>query len=138
MGQAHYILNLTRREMLHPHRCGDGYKLMEFAMSGGGTMACLAILLACSNGRGGGDLRDDGSALAKAIVGRWAGDKIAIVGEYSEPGDVVGQDLPSRDDCVDISEHVRAVLVGAGEDLSEPLNDESRSKFVAPNGFVSL
>ena len=55
MGQYHYVANIDMREYLHPHVMGDGLKLMEFGPSGGGTMLGLALLLACSNGRGGGD-----------------------------------------------------------------------------------
>jgi hypothetical protein len=47
----------------------------------------LIVLLAASNGRGGGDF-DDEPAGAKEIIGRWAGDRIAIVGDYAEPGDL--------------------------------------------------
>jgi hypothetical protein len=45
-------------------------------------MAGLAILLANSNGRGGGDLRSD-----NPIIGSWAGDRIVIAGDYAEIGD---------------------------------------------------
>ena len=33
MGQYFKVLNLDKKEYLHPHCCGDGLKLMEF---GGG------------------------------------------------------------------------------------------------------
>ena len=94
MGQYHFICNLDRKEFLHPHRMGDGLKLLEFGSSGDGTMTGLAILLATSNGRGGGDLMLDtdkrGDLLAEYVVGRWAGDRIAIIGDYHEPTDVPG------------------------------------------------
>lgn len=56
MGQYYYVVNIDKRQYLHPHKCGDGLKLLEFGISSCGTMACLAILLADGNGRGGGDL----------------------------------------------------------------------------------
>jgi hypothetical protein len=56
MGQYHLVVNLDRKEFIHPHRFGDGLKLLEFGCSADGTLTGLAILLACSNGRGGGDL----------------------------------------------------------------------------------
>jgi hypothetical protein len=92
MGQYHFVANMDKREFLHPHRFGDGLKLMEFGGSGGGTMLGLAVLLACSNDRGGGDLHVDesttvGEAIAKHVVGRWAGDQIAIIGDYASDGD---------------------------------------------------
>lgn len=81
MGQYYYLANLTRREYLHPHRAGNGLKLMEFSGSGDGVMQLLAILLASSNNRGGGDLRSD-----HPIIGTWAGDRIAVVGDYDDEG----------------------------------------------------
>jgi len=56
MGQYYYAINIDKKQYLHPHKCGDGLKLLEFGMSSCGTMSCLAILLADGNGRGGGDL----------------------------------------------------------------------------------
>lgn len=78
-GQYHIIINLTKREYLHPHNFGDGLKLMEFGLSQCGTMSGLAILLSNSNGRGGGDLDS-----RNPIVGSWAGDNIVIVGDYAD------------------------------------------------------
>lgn len=54
MGQYYYVVNVTKRQFLHPHKFGDGLKLMEFGASGGGTMLGLAVLLADGNGRGEG------------------------------------------------------------------------------------
>ena len=95
MGQYHLVANLDKKEFLHPHAMGDGLKLLEFGSSSDGTMTGLAILLACSNGRGGGDLHADNGtpeqqALADKIVGRWAGDRIAIIGDYAETDDFPG------------------------------------------------
>jgi hypothetical protein len=41
-------------------------------------MTALAILLANSNNRGGGDLHSE-----EGIVGSWAGDRIVIAGDYA-------------------------------------------------------
>jgi hypothetical protein len=79
MGQYHLTLNLDKKEFLNPHHCGDGLKLLEFGC-GGSTMTALAVLLSTSNGLGGGDLRTED----KTWVGRWAGDRIAVVGDYDE------------------------------------------------------
>lgn len=81
MGQYYYVVNVTKRQYLHPHKFGDGLKLMEFGASGGGAMLGLAILLSDGNGRGGGDLDSDSE-----IVGSWAGDQIVIAGDYADPG----------------------------------------------------
>lgn len=87
MGQYHYVVNLDKRQYLHPHCFGDGLKLMEFGCSRDGTMTALAVLLAEQNGRGGGDINSQ-----DPLVGSWAGDRIAIVGDYAEPKDKVGWD----------------------------------------------
>lgn len=105
MGQYHYVTNLDRKEFLHPHKFGDGLKLLEFGCSADGIMTGLAVLLATSNGRGGGDLQIEqydpqtkeykaeskrAELLGEYIVGRWAGDRIAIIGDYHEEDDVPG------------------------------------------------
>ena len=94
MGQYHYVVNFDRKEYLHPHRMGDGLKLLEFGDSSGGTMCGLALLLAVSNDRGGGDLHvgetKHEQLLGTYIIGRWGGDRIAIVGDYHEPSDLPG------------------------------------------------
>lgn len=90
MGQYHYVCNLDKREYLHPHRFGDGLKMMEFGSSGAGTLAGLTILLACSHNRGGGDLHPTDEAKAGKILGRWAGDAVVIIGDYAEDDDFEG------------------------------------------------
>lgn len=81
MGQYYMIVNIDKGESIHPHKFGDGMKLLEFGCSTDGTMTALAILLADGNGRGGGDLRSDNT-----IVGSWAGDRIVIAGDYADKG----------------------------------------------------
>lgn len=76
MGQYYYIVNLDKRQYLHPHRFDDGLKAREFG-SGGGTIKALSMLLTKSDGGGGGDWHDD-----SGIAGSWAGDRIWIVGDY--------------------------------------------------------
>jgi hypothetical protein len=124
MGQYHYICNLDKKEYLHPHDFGDGLKLMEFGCSGEGTLLGLTILLAASNGRGGGDLRSEDTE----YVGRWVGDRLAIIGDYYEHSDVqdkmgfdAGNDNPwnegpaGHSDWTNISAQVIAVANSAGE-----------------------
>tara|TARA_Y100000310_G_C20669719_1_gene809581 strand:- start:1759 stop:2151 length:393 start_codon:yes stop_codon:yes gene_type:complete len=81
MGQYYYVVNLDKEEYIHPHKMGDGLKLLEFGCSRNGTMTALAILLADGNGRGGGDLRSNSS-----IIGSWAGDRIVVAGDYADDG----------------------------------------------------
>jgi hypothetical protein len=81
MGQYFYVLNLDKKEYLHPHKFGDGLKLMEFGCSSMGTMTALALLLRKSTESGGGDYQGD-----NALVSSWACDRIAIVGDYDDSG----------------------------------------------------
>lgn len=83
MGQYFYVVNMDKRQYLHPHCFDDGLKLMEFGLSGCGTMAGLALLLRRSSEGGGGDFDPgDNSSHAVEIVGSWAGDRIVVVGDY--------------------------------------------------------
>lgn len=79
MGQYYLIVNIDKHQYLHPHKFGDGLKLLEFGCSFG-TMCGLAILLADGNNRGNGDLRSD-----NPIIGSWAGDRIVVAGDYADP-----------------------------------------------------
>lgn len=58
-----------------------GIKLMEQVGFEKSPADALFLLLANSNGRGGGD------AQPHPLVGSWAGDKIVVQGDYAEPGD---------------------------------------------------
>jgi hypothetical protein len=95
MGQYVIPLNLTKREFIDPHKLGNGLKLWEQVASDVGTGTALTILLAAGGNepRGGGDLEvntDDPeyNEIAKSIIGRWAGDRVAIVGDYAEDTDL--------------------------------------------------
>lgn len=82
MGQYYVIANIDKKQFINPHVFGDGIKLLEFGASGCGAMTGLAVLLANSNNRGGGDLRSDNK-----IIGSWAGDRIVVAGDYAEMKD---------------------------------------------------
>ena len=81
MGQYYLIVNFDKKQFLHPHKCGDGLKLLEFGCSANGTLTALAVLLADGNNRGSGDLRSD-----HPVIGSWAGDRIVIAGDYADEG----------------------------------------------------
>ncbi len=106
---------------------GDGLKLLEFG-DGGATLTALAILLALDNGRGLGDLHvampdtpledwERGKCGIKRVrtphahlVGSWAGDRIAIAGDY-------GDNLPGRD------ENLYSIAQREYEDISAPMRE---------------
>jgi hypothetical protein len=81
MGQYYLIVNLDKKEIIDPHKFGDGAKLLEFGNSSSGTMCGLAILLADGNNRGGGDLHSD-----NPIIGSWSGNRVVITGDYADTG----------------------------------------------------
>lgn len=89
MGQYHYLVNLTKRQFVHPHQIGNGLKLVEQVGWEYSTSTALVMLLAASNGRGGGDFKSN-----SPLVGSWAGDRIAFIGDHAEKGD-----LPKRDNA---------------------------------------
>lgn len=106
MGQYHVVVNFSKREWLSPHAFGDGLKLWEQQGGIGGVQTALWLLLACSNGRGGGDFFDRESLLPTERLrewsGRWAGDRIAILGDYTEDGDI-----PDVDDLATLYDALR-------------------------------
>lgn len=87
MGQYHLFANITKREFFRLHEAG--VKMVEIAANNGA--APLVPLLAISNNRGGGDLKDvTVSGIKGGALGRWAGDHVLLVGDYTEPGDILG------------------------------------------------
>jgi hypothetical protein len=125
MGQYHLVVNLDKKQYLHPCRLGDGQKLLEFA-DGGATLTALALLLAKDNGRGTGDLhaappdapleRWERNGFERVrtphapLVGSWAGDRIVIAGDY-------GDKLPESD------ETLYALTLRTFEDISAQLRE---------------
>lgn len=121
MGQYHKVVNLTKREYIMPHKLGCGLKLWEQITNSPGTGAALLVLLACSNGRGGGDLKPD------PIIGRWAGDKIAVVGDYAEEGDIEGCDVSQvYGQC---SDRADSTYKDVSDDVAGVLERELEGKF---------
>jgi hypothetical protein len=102
MGQYHLVLNKTKKEFIHAHKLNSGLKLCEQIGYFKSPSTALFLLLANSNGRGGGDVNDH------SYVGRWAGDEIVVQGDYA---DELCQGYAATDlDWVDISENVKGML----------------------------
>lgn len=162
MGQYHTIVNLDKEEMLDPHKFGAGLKLAEFAEVGT-IMKALTVLLSESNGRGGGDIyqyvtkkedatglyppelpeeiqvsrvdRDSelGTSHVPHVSGHWAGDRIMIVGDYTErepPEHLIGETYTSivRRDPEEFTESDRYVE-------HEELNDKQREAYQEDRGI---
>lgn len=118
MGQYWVVVNLDKKEFIHPHRLGSGLKLWEQLAAHPATGAALIVLCAAMPEiRGGGDfdldsnwhglertsgqyegpIVDEYNIIAKRTIGRWAGDRIALVGDYAED-----EDLPVEFNASDI------------------------------------
>lgn len=128
MGQYHKPVNLDKKQYINPHKLGNGLKMLEFGQ-GGLTVTALTVLLACSHNRGGGDLHTE-----NPIAGSWAGDRIAIIGDYTEDGDIPGinaKDIADRiwgdtDEYTDISDEILEALLDDSyikEDIKEQLKE---------------
>lgn len=81
MGQYHVLYNTDKKEYVHPHRIDNGFELLEQVGFEKSTATALFLLVANSNGRGGGDANEH------ELIGRWAGDRIVVQGDYAEEGD---------------------------------------------------
>ena len=78
MGQYHALYNVDKKQKVDGL---SGYKLLEQVGYPKSTATALFLLVANSNGRGGGDVEKH------PLVGSWAGDRIVVQGDYAEEGD---------------------------------------------------
>jgi len=92
MGQYHGLFNIDKREMLFPHEVGLGAKQWEHTGFAGSLSDILYALCAYPERRGGGDFADDNADFPEfsngVFKGRWHGDRVAVVGDYAEFGDL--------------------------------------------------
>jgi hypothetical protein len=141
VGQYWYCVNLDKKEFIHPHYLGAGLKLWEQVANHPGTGTALIILLAAMpEQRGGGDLDLDANwhgpeqkspehnlqpapmpkeyhEVALLTIGRWAGDRVALVGDYADDGDLPAEFEASKiygkcsdGEYMDITQYVAAVI----------------------------
>ena len=85
MGQYHRLVNIDKQEVVDPHGLGLGSKQWEGQVGCEGSLAdAMYVLTMTSPDAGGGDLpRTD-------ISGRWCGDRVLIVGDYTDKDAVRG------------------------------------------------
>lgn len=90
MGQYWIPVNITKREYIMPHKLGVGLKLWEqVGVEHGTTTALFLLTAAMPEPRGGGDFEPH------PAIGRWAGDRVAVVGDYAEDEDIPGCEIPA-------------------------------------------
>jgi len=70
MGQYFLLASISKREFVDPHKIGYGLKLWEWCANR--QCGVIPFLMAMGD--------DDGGALR----GRWAGDKVVLIGDYDE------------------------------------------------------
>lgn len=104
MGQYHVLYNTDKKEYVHAHRIDNGLKLLEQVGFEKSTSTALFLLVANSNGRGGGDANEH------ELIGRWAGDRIVVQGDYAEEGDQAYITDSERESYTDISTKVLDLL----------------------------
>ena len=83
MGQYFVIVNLDKKEYIHPHKLASGLKFWEILASNSAPRA-LAFLLRQSNEGGGGDVSESNEDKKKLFCGSWRANRIAIIGDYDE------------------------------------------------------
>jgi len=107
MGQYHSIYNLDKQEVIHPHDIGLGAKQREHTGHEASLSDMLYVLTTCSPMRGGGDFWAEVMA---NFIGRWAGDRCVVIGDYAEDSDIPNFDLSTLTDFTDISGQARSFI----------------------------
>lgn len=90
MGQYHEIHNLTRNVRYSPRAVGSSIKLMEQGL----TISATATLLYLA-------------------ANDWKGERLALIGDYAEPGDLPAADLDNAEHAEDIGEAVLQTMHAA-------------------------
>lgn len=82
MGQYHKLVNLDKKEFVNPYDLGFGAKQYEQTGVEASIPDAIYLLVMSSPNRGGGDwpLTD--------VSGRWCGDRVVVLGDYTEDSDI--------------------------------------------------
>lgn len=82
MGQYHKLVNLDKKEVVEPAGLGFGAKQYEHTGVEGSLSDAIYLLVMSSPNSGGGDW------LPTDISGRWAGDRVVVLGDYTRDKDL--------------------------------------------------
>jgi hypothetical protein len=88
MGQYHHPVCIEAEEGLSPHTLGCGLKEGEQGFTRPGTPNAI-VALVCARG---GNMPADCSQ--SPLIGRWAGKRVLVQGDYAEDGDIANWDGP--------------------------------------------
>jgi len=114
MGQYHVLVNLDKKEIVNPDEIGLGVKQWEqFGDFAGSLADAMYLLCMTSPARGGGDLP------RTAISGRWTGDRVVVLGDYTED-----KDLPNEPDARNLYQKA-----AYWEDISFLVNEAFRAVY---------
>jgi hypothetical protein len=83
MGQYHKLVNIDKQEQVISYPLGLMAKQYEQTGTAGDFGDALYLLLMTSPNRGGGDWE-----LFPNLSGRWVGDRVIVLGDYTEDGDL--------------------------------------------------
>jgi|GEM_PF-2309148 len=89
MGQYHHPVCIEAEEGLSPHRLGCGLKEGEQGFTRPGTPNAI-VALVCARG---GNMPADCSQ--SPLIGRWAGKRVLVQGDYAEDDDIPNWDGPA-------------------------------------------
>jgi hypothetical protein len=84
VGQYHRLVNIDKQEWVDPHGLGLGSKQYEQTGCDASLADAMYVLVMTSPDSGGGDFP------MTDISGRWVGDRVLIVGDYTDKDAVPG------------------------------------------------
>ena len=104
MGQYHKLINITKKEFVVGYDIGilgKHYEQIGFEGSMADVLYCLMIAQ-------GNDTRGGGDVSGHKFIGRWAGDHVAIVGDYYDD-DIDKPEYKSLYDIVESDKHYKNI-----------------------------
>ena len=110
MGQYHILVNLDNYEYVHPTTLSGGCKQYEHTLYKGDLAHAMYLLTMTSPYRGGGDWP------ATSVSGRWAGDRVVILGDYTEDSD-----LPEIPNASKLYSYVQEKGLDIGDEVKDAL-----------------
>lgn len=139
MGQWYLLANLSKQEYVSPGGIKGGSKAWEWAANIA-QAGPIVLLLGWSNNTGGGDPDWDHPDI-KPIAGRWAGDRIALIGDYYEPDE---RGLPTHKEVRENFTEISHLLIPAWNEfievpkykIGEGPRDVCPDMVITPSGLV--